>query len=237
MPWFVIIKYKFPSYFRFTNNNLSLALCICILTGIANCYGVGLPFALALKSCRHFNRLVLRYAFTIPHITLPLDEHQLSQVEVVHGGPQRSKTCTTLKRPRRVGKENACQGDNIPPPKRGRKSKTIDSEHRCGSCTVWLQTGSNEKLLKYHNMKGKVYHPGDKCVEFSLFFSCNGAHNITLRSDSCMCTSCYRDCIRGEGKPRWVGLAKYLICKHCFVCCPGQGACTCELITEWGTLW
>ena len=109
----------------------------------------------------------------------------------------------------------------------------MDDEHRCGSCTVWLQTGSNEKLLKYNMNKGKVRHPGDKSVEFSIFLSCNGAHDINLRSDSCMCDACYRDCLRGEGLPRWVGLSKYLICKHCFLCCLGD-SCSCECITEWG---
>ena len=68
---------------------------------------------------------------------------------------------------------------------------------------MWLQTGSNEELIKYHNMdKGRVRHPGDKSVEFISFLCCNGAHNITLRSDSRMCDACYRDCARGEGKPR-----------------------------------
>ena len=81
-------------------------------------------------------------------------------------------------------------------PANSRKFKSIGDEHRCGSYTVWLQTDSNEKLLKYHNMgKGKVRHLGDKSVEFSVFLSCKGAHNITLRSDSCICDACYRDCL------------------------------------------
>ena len=41
-------------------------------------------------------------------------------------------------------------------------------------------------------------HPGDKSVEFSLFLGCNGAYNISLRSDSCMCDACYHDCLGGE---------------------------------------
>ena len=84
-----------------------------------------------------------------------------------------------IKRPRSIGKENACQGDNIPPPKRGCKNKSID-KHRCGSCTVWLQTGSNKELLKYNMAKGRVRHPGDRAVEFSIFLSCNGIHNIII---------------------------------------------------------
>ena len=73
----------------------------------------------------------------------------------------------------------------------------MDDEHRCGSCRVWLQTGSNDKL-KYNMNKVKVRHPGDKLVEFCIFFSSNGAHD-NLRSDSCMHDTCYRDCLRGEG--------------------------------------
>ena len=68
-------------------------------------------------------------------ISLPLGEQQTTTMyDSTHGI---CKTCNTLKRPRAVGKENACQqGDNIPPPKRGRKNKSIDHEHRCGSCTA-----------------------------------------------------------------------------------------------------
>ena len=80
---------------------------------------------------------------------------------------------------------------------------------------------------------GRVRHPGDGSVEFSIFLSCNGVYNITLRGDSCMCEACYRDCTRGEGKPRWVGLSKQLICKHCFLCCHGPSDCSCECITDW----
>ena len=141
----------------------------------------------------------------------------------------------TLKRPRTVDKENVSHGDNMPPPKRGRHSKNRDDGHKCGSCTVWLQTGSNDKLAKYHNMGvGRVRHPGDKAVQFSTYLSCNGTYNITLRNNSCMCDACYRDYQRGVSKPRWVGLSKYIVCKHCFVCCPSQSSCLCEEIREWG---
>ena len=49
-----------------------------------------------------------------------------------------------------------------------------------------------------------------------------------------MCEACYRDCLRGVGKPRWVGLSKHLICKHCFICCHGPSDCSCDSLTEWG---
>ena len=75
----------FQAYKQQFKSRYHVALCICILMGIASCCGVGFLFALALalKSCRHFNRLVLRYLFTIPHISLPLDEHQLRLCMVV----------------------------------------------------------------------------------------------------------------------------------------------------------
>ena len=139
--------------------------CMWTLMGIAGSCGAGLPVILALL---YFKRsmvklLVLKYAFTIPYITLPLSDQSIQQTSMVHdSNPEICKSQNKTKRPRSIGKENACQGDNIPPPKRGRKNKSIDSEHRCGPCTVWLQTGSNEKLSKYHNMNnGRVRHPGD----------------------------------------------------------------------------
>ena len=231
------VPYVFLACQKQFNFRCRIASCICIMMGVLSSCGIGLPLVLALTSSRRscLYLLVMKYAFTIPYISMPLTEQPTKQMHMTNDcDPGISKTRTTLKRKRNVGKENACQGENIPPPKRGRKSKSMDDEHRCGSCTVWLQTGSNEKLLKYHNMnKGKVRHPGDKSVEFSIFLSCNGAHDINLRSDSCMCDACYRDCLRGEGKPRWVGLSKYLICKHCFLCCLGD-SCSCECITEWG---
>ena len=214
-----------------------VASCMWLLMGIGSSCGAGLPIILVLLCCRRsvVKLLVLKYAFTIPYVTLPLSGQLVQQTTMVHdSSPASCKPRNERKRPRSMGKENACQGDNIPPPKRGRKCKSIGDEHRCGSCTVWLQTGSNDKLLKYHNMnKGRVRHPGDRAVEFSVFLSCNGAHSITLRGDSCMCEACYRDCTRGEGKPRWVGLSKQLICKHCFLCCRGPSNCSCECITEW----
>ena len=117
------------------------------------------------------------------------------------------------------GKENCCPGDVEPPKKRGRKSAY--SGHSCGDCTVLLQTGSNEMLLKYHKKENRMRHPGDQCIEFSNFLSCQGAYKISLRSDSCLCNTCHRDCLRLCGKPRWLGLSKHIVCKHCFVCCKG----------------
>ena len=130
------------------------------------------------------------------------------------------------------GKENCCSGDTEPPKKRGRKSAYTD--HSCGDCTVWLQTGSNEELLKYHKRENRMRHPGDQCVGFSIFLSCQGVYKISLRSDSCLCNACHRDCLRSCGKPRWLGLSKHIVCKHCFACCKGPETCECDGINEWG---
>ena len=122
------------------NSKYFVASLICILIGIASSCGVGFPFVLAFSSRRsQLNLFVLRYAFTIPHISMPLDDQPATQLDVTHDcDPAMNKRHITLKCKRNVGKENACQGDNIPPPKRGRKFKSIGDEHRCGSCTVWL---------------------------------------------------------------------------------------------------
>ena len=57
---------------------------------------------------------------------------------------------------------------------------------------------------------------------------------MSLRSDSCLCNACYRDCVRGTGKPRWLALSKHLVCRHCVLCCNGPLVCTCDSILEWG---
>ena len=139
------------------------------------------------------------------------------------------------KRPRDDNKENTCTGSagSQPPCKRGRKSK-LDSEHRCGECTVWLQTDSNRELLKYHKGESNMRHPFERLIEFNNFLSCNGVYKISLRTDSCLCNACYRDCVRGIGKPRWLGLSKHLICRHCILCCNGPSVCTCDSVLEWG---
>ena len=48
-----------------------------------------------------------------------------------------------------VGKENCSEGGQ-PPQKRGRPGK-LSSEHKCGVCAIWLQSGSNEDLKHHHN--------------------------------------------------------------------------------------
>ena len=79
-----------------------------------------------------------------------------------------------------MGQENICTGSagGQPPSKRGRKGK-LDAKHKCGECTVWLQTGSNEDL-KYHKQESHVHHPFENLVIFVA------AMVHILRSDSCV---------------------------------------------------
>ena len=67
-----------------------------------------------------------------------------------------------------------------------------------------------------------------------MFLSMNGLYNISLRPDNCMCNACYRDCLRGEGKPRWFKLAQRLVTKHCIMNCLDSLSCSCDGIIEWG---
>ena len=83
---------------------------------------------------------------------------------------------------------------------------------------------------------GRVHHPGERAVEFTNFLSCNGAYtNFSLRSDSCLCDACYRDCTRASGKPRWLKLSEHSVYKHCILCCEGQlEDCSCKRVLDWG---
>ena len=130
------------------------------------------------------------------------------------------------------GKENCSFGEPEPPPKR--RCKVAVDKHSCGPCTVWIQTGSNPEQLRHHNMRSRIRHPGDKAFQFSLYLSCNNTYKISLRSDSCLCNACYIDCERATGKPRWLGLSKHFILKHCILCCQGVSDCLCNTINEWG---
>lgn len=48
-------------------------------------------------------------------------------------------------------------------------------------------------------------HPGARATEFSKYLSYNGKE-IMLGPNSCICDACRRDCLRGEGKPRWYNI-------------------------------
>ena len=120
--------------------------------------------------------------------------------------------------------------DPPPPPKRSRK---MNSEHKCGSCSIWLQSGSIKELERYHNMHS-TKHPNEHASAFSLFTSMGGMYDINLRPDNCICDACYRDCKRSVCKPRWYKLKQELITKHCFLCCVGTNTCSCSDICDWG---
>ena len=214
---------------------LIFLLCCCF-TGVSS-MGCGLPFALLLLLVRRFNFAILL-------------RDVVSSVVVLGGGKEGNSTtmlCSVSNAPdelrkssragkkhplRSGGKENFVAGDCEPPKKHGQKS--MYGEHSCGDCTVWLQTGGDEALKKFHKKEIRMRHPGDKCIEFSSYLSCQGHYTITLRTDSCLCNACHRDCLRSCGKPRWLGLAKHAVCKHCFVCCEGPSSCACDTIYDWG---
>ena len=130
------------------------------------------------------------------------------------------------------GKENCSMGENAPPPKR--KCKVVDDRHTCGPCTVWIQKGSKPEQQHHHNMRSRIRYPGNKAFQFTPYLSCNNTYNMSLRSDSCLCNACYIDCERATGKPRWLGLSKYYVLKHCILCCQSVSKCSCSSINEWG---
>ena len=106
--------------------------------------------------------------------------------------------------------------------------------HSCSPCTVWIQTGSDDILKKYHITSNGAHHPGDKATEFSEYLSMNGLYSITLREDICLCSACYIDCTRKAGKPRWYQYSKNSVLKHCTLCCDPSATCKCEEIVDWG---
>ena len=149
---------------------------------------------------------------------------------------KRSKQCAAIGNKRPIDSSKCdIDIDPPPPPKRGRKTKDVKDSHHCGSCSIWLQTGSNMALEKHHNMCGRTRHPNEHAYDFTLFASMNGKYQINLRPDNCICDACYRDCKRGESKPRWYKLSERLISKHCMLCCSGNQSCTCVDITNWGS--
>ena len=104
------VPYVFRAYQKQFNFRCRIASCICILMGVRSCCGIGLPIVLALTSSRScLYLLVMKYAFTIPYISIPLKEQPTKQMHMANDcDPGISKTRTTLKRKRNVGKENAC---------------------------------------------------------------------------------------------------------------------------------
>ena len=161
------------------------------------------------------------------------DQPGMSVLTSINGNKAVSKERACGKRSMSERGQENCASDLPPPPKQGRKSKFHDG-HYCGPCTVWIQTGSKDKLKRYHTMSDRVRHPGDKATEFTEYLSMGGLYNnISLREDSCMCSACYLDCTRKTGKPRWYVYSKNSVLRHCVLCC-GPGTCKCEEILEWG---
>ena len=192
---------------------------IVTLFGVITALGCGMPLVMIVIMFKRFYPIsfLLKYHFAlsdddIPYIMLGGNDRDGTTVPVL---TLRTNNPTSngaaVKRPmRNTDKENCChQNGSPPPPKRGRKSSK-DSGHKCGSCTVWLQTGSSQELLKYHKMVvGRVHHPGEKAIDFTTFLSCNGAYgNISLRCDSCMCDVCYSCLLYTSPSPRDATLSR-----------------------------
>ena len=127
---------------------------------------------------------------------------------------------------------DSSQSNRVRPPKRGRKMSPASDSHKCGSCTIWLQTGSISELEKFHKMNPPK-HSNECATEFSSYVSMGGKFQINLRPENCLCSACYRDCLRGTGEPRWYKLSRRLIAKHCLMCCYGSCDCKTVSVDEW----
>lgn len=166
----------------------------CTLFCAITAFGGGMPLVVLIVTFRRYSPLLHlgRYSLPlchdkIPHVVLGGGDKGGATVMPLLSNNQTPREC--IKRPAHsnADKENCCFGENPPPPKRGRK-RSLDSTHRCGSCTVWLQTGGSTEMLKHHRMDiGRVRHPGERVSDFNKFLSCNGIYkSICLRSDSCL---------------------------------------------------
>lgn len=127
------------------------------------------------------------------------------------------------------------ESDNRPPAKRGRPSK-YHPEKICESCSIWVQTGNDKNLQKYH-ISDKMRHPGEHAEGMSNFVSTQD-YNIVLQSDTCICPSCFTDYTRFMGTsetPRWLKLKNSFYCQqHCIFCCTdAEHGCICKQISEW----
>ena len=99
---------------------------------------------------------------------------------------------------------------------------------------VAANTGSNEILLKYHNM-GKA-----RCI-IQVTNLLNLAYFLVVM-ESMLHSGVIAACVMhvteiacGERVSLiWFTLSKHLICNHCFLCCLGPNTCSCYCITEWG---
>ena len=75
------------------------------------------------------------------------DQPGMSLLTSINGNKVVSKERACGKRSMSERGQENCATYLPPPPKRGRKSYFHDGHH-CGPCTVWIQTGSKEKIEK-----------------------------------------------------------------------------------------
>lgn len=145
-----------------------LSLYLCTWFGIVGAFGGGFPVALLALLTVTCTSKFSSYGGGKEGDGILLSD----RTNVGKSPPNKQKKRTRYD----MGQENVCTGSagGQPPSKRGRKGK-LDA---CCECTVWLQTGSNEDLKKYHKQESHMRHPFERILEFSNFLSCNGAYNL-----------------------------------------------------------
>ena len=222
MNWWYLNTYN---WFSTMNRRRFLLFILSTTFMIVSGLGIGLWVTIIAMVLQKLNVGCIMYRGDGPALVL-------SNINGNKGTVRKERVCGKRSMSER-GQENCAKNDLPPPPKLGQNSKSHDGHH-CGPCTVWIQTGSEDKLKRYHIMSDRVHHPGDKAAEFTEYLNMGGLYsNISLREDSCLCSACYLDCTRKTGKPRWYVYSKNSVLKHCVLCCD-PSTCKCEEILEWG---
>lgn len=138
--------------------------------------------------------------------------------------------------------DNIGESDRLPPHKRGRPS--LLSNHTCGQCILFIASGSNESLSKYHKMNHRTRHPLDEYVAFMNYASTNAPFSVIAEHMSCVCDACFRDfsrfknlTLKNNFVPRWFKIKQEQVGQfknHCVLCCDGNCTCACDTIQDWG---
>ena len=181
------------------NKKRAFGAMIVVCMGMLSATGLGFCLAIVLSALpRYFMKAFVDFecnAFVIPYIKYGGNDKGSRNVGCSALGDLTNQTASKLScvvGTKRPVTKSTC--DPPPPPKRGRKRNCINDGHKCGSCSIWLQTGSNKDLEKHHNMY-ITRHPNEQATAFTSFASINGKYQIHLRPDNCICNACSRDCI------------------------------------------
>ena len=148
---------------------------------------------------------------------------------------KRQRTC--------ISDDGTCSSDKEPPKKKGRPS-IVGSDHVCSPCILWQESGSIQKLEKYHCSNVMRHPTSEHHANFSVYYAAtNNDFKFVIEPISCVCNACFTDYKRYCSStdrvnyvPRWLKLKnKYCetAVKHCFMCCQGQ-PCMCNEISNWG---